>query len=320
MTTRLRALAAATVLAVAPTALLVVWLVVRDDLPARLATHFGLDGTPSAFQPAGVFVGWILPLTAVIAAAGVVVVTRLRAPGTPVLAGVLGYLAWLFAAVGADTLLSARGVADPGDIRSGAGHILALVAVGAAAGLLVWRLTPLGPRPDTTGERPPAVPVAPGERVVWLGSATSTVAGRIAGALALGGIVLLALSWFVPSDAFVLLALVGGTLLLVALAVGWCRCVHVRVDNDGVVARLGGLPWPAFATPMERIEGASVEMIEPLRWGGWGYRLGPRGSAIVVRRGPGIVLRRTGRSDLAITVDDAETAAALVDGLVAVRR
>lgn len=320
MNRQMRRFVAAVALALAPIGLALVWLVVREDLPGRLATHFGLDGTPDGFQPAGVFAAWLLPLTFAMAAAGIVLVARLRVPGVPIVVGVFGYMTWLFAAIGADTLLSARGVVDPRDIRSGAAHLVPVILLAVAAGLLLWRLTPPGPRPEGPAGRAPVYPVAPGERVVWLGSASSTLLGRIAGALMLAGLLLLALAWLVSGDALPALLTSGGAVLLAGLATGWCRSVHVRVDNDGVVARLGGMPWPVFRTPIERIEDARAELIEPLAWGGWGYRLSRRGSAIVVRRGPGVVLRRTGRADLAITVDDAETAAAVVNGLVDVRR
>jgi len=59
----------------------------------------------------------------------------------------------------------------------------------------------------------------------------------------------------------------------------------------------------------------SAEEIDPLGWGGWGVRLSRRGTAHVVRRGPGLVLGRRGGSELAITVDDPDGAAELVAAL-----
>ncbi|MFT4286051.1 DUF1648 domain-containing protein [Nocardioides sp.] len=319
MTQQVRRLAAAAAMALAPIGLVAVWLVVRDDLPDRLATHFGLDGVPDGFQSAGGFVGWLLPLVVVLGVVGVAAAVRLRVPGASVVTGLLGCLAWLFAVIGVDTLLSARGVADPREIRSGATHLLPAVLTSLAAGLLVWRLTPPGPRPETAAEDAPVLPVAPGERVVWLGSATSRAVGSAAGVVLACGVVLLAVAWTVSGAAFGTLLVLGVSLLVAGLALGWCRRVDVRVDNDGVVARLGGMPWPAFRTRIERIEGAAAEEIEPIRWGGWGHRLSRRGSAIVIRRGPGIVLHRRGSTDLAVTVDDAETGAAVISGLLASR-
>jgi hypothetical protein len=47
-------------------------------------------------------------------------------------------------------------------------------------------------------------------------------------------------------------------------------------------------------------------------FGGWGWRLGASGTGIVLRAGEGIRVGRQGKSDLTITVDDAETAVSLL--------
>ncbi len=318
MNERLRRLAAAALVAIAPVGLLVTWLVVRDDLPTRLATHFGLNGVPDGFQRVGVLMAWALPLTAALAAVGVAVVALRRLPGGDIVAGILSFLAWMFAAVCADILLSARGVVDPQAIRSGWAHTVVVILLGSAAGLLVWWLLP-SVRVGLEQRPTPAIALNPSDRVVWLSSAQSRPAGLAAAALLVAGLVLLVAAWVAGGEAGAVLAIVGGSVLPVGLAVGWCRSVVVRVGNDGVTARLGGVPWPTFRTPLESIEQASATQIEPMQWGGWGYRISRRGTAIVIRRGPGIVLCRAGRTDLAITVDDAETGASVVNGLVAAR-
>lgn len=72
--------------------------------------------------------------------------------------------------------------------------------------------------------------------------------------------------------------------------------------------------------PLRDIVRAEAIDVSPMEWGGWGYRgsqwlLGR--AAIVMRAGPGLRLDlRSGRV-LAVTVDDAGTAAGLLNDLVA---
>ena len=69
--------------------------------------------------------------------------------------------------------------------------------------------------------------------------------------------------------------------------------------------------------PREQITAAHADTIEPLAWGGWGYRITPRGRAAVVRRGPGLVLSRRDAVPFAVTVDDPQAGADLVNAVVA---
>jgi hypothetical protein len=78
----------------------------------------------------------------------------------------------------------------------------------------------------------------------------------------------------------------------------------------------GPFGFPAKQMPLERIERAEATEIDPLRWGGWGYRwAGPGRSAVVVRRGPGLVLDLRGGARFAITVDEPAPAAGLLNDL-----
>ncbi len=55
------------------------------------------------------------------------------------------------------------------------------------------------------------------------------------------------------------------------------------------------------------------DLIEPLAYGGWGWRVVPGGTAVVVRGGEALVVElRSGRR-FAVTVDGAAEAAALLN-------
>jgi len=89
------------------------------------------------------------------------------------------------------------------------------------------------------------------------------------------------------------------------------------VSQRGVFVSLGWLGAPSWSVPLSDIEAAEVENVAPMSYGGWGYRLRPGVRAIVVRGGDSLRLVRSDRDDLVLTVDDAETGAALVNSLLA---
>jgi hypothetical protein len=112
----------------------------------------------------------------------------------------------------------------------------------------------------------------------------------------------------------ILLGIVGLVLLAVA-------AVQVVVGPEGITIGLGWWGWPRRQIPFDEIARAEVLHVEPLSYGGWGYRIVAsrvltNARAIVVRRGPGIRLVREDRPDLIVTVDDAERGAGLINELL----
>ncbi|MEK8144810.1 hypothetical protein NKH18_34340 [Streptomyces sp. M10(2022)] len=51
-------------------------------------------------------------------------------------------------------------------------------------------------------------------------------------------------------------------------------------------------------------------------YGGWGYRVRPERSGVIVRSGEAIVARLSNGRDFAVTVDDSATGAALLNTLI----
>ena len=86
--------------------------------------------------------------------------------------------------------------------------------------------------------------------------------------------------------------------------------VHVRVDREAVDVRCGHIGLPRRRIPLDEVSGAQiVPLISPRSWGGWGYRWRPeKGTAVIVRRGPGIIIDLGGGHRFTVTVDDAEGA------------
>lgn len=97
---------------------------------------------------------------------------------------------------------------------------------------------------------------------------------------------------------------------------------HVRVtaDDRGLAVVYGRLGLRARFIPLAEIASASSLKLDPLEHGGWGYRGGLRvfgKAAIVVRAGDAVRLDLRDGKTLFVTVDDAATAAALLNGLIA---
>ncbi len=178
----------------------------------------------------------------------------------------------------------------------------------AAAAFLARKLWPASSR---AAHLAPSLNLEPEERAIWL--------GRVhAGAWLWIGVPLSAgLTWIVlelagaPVALFLLLS-------LVILADSFSM-LRVIVDREGLSVRYGHLGLFRQLIPLAKVDGARAMNIKPMNHGGWGYRgslllLGK--AAVVVRRGDAIEVTLRGGRQFLVTVDDAETGAALLNGLV----
>ncbi len=107
--------------------------------------------------------------------------------------------------------------------------------------------------------------------------------------------------------------LVAGVGLVVGAFGYLLSSLEVRVTEDTLTVAYGPFGWPRRVVDLSQVEDASAVMVEPMQWGGWGYRWNPRAhaTAAVIRTGPGIQLDfKDGRRFL-VTVDDAVNGAKL---------
>jgi hypothetical protein len=90
--------------------------------------------------------------------------------------------------------------------------------------------------------------------------------------------------------------------------------VAVKVDKDYVEVRCGHIGLPRRRIPLSHVVGADfAPRVTPRQWGGWGYRWRPdKGTAVIVRRGEGVVLRLGDGHTFTITVDNAEAAVRVI--------
>ncbi|MCR1784194.1 hypothetical protein KVF89_16760 [Nocardioides carbamazepini] len=303
-----RQLLAALVVLQAPVWAAGVGLALRGDVPDPVPTHWDLAGDVDGTLALPVFTVVVL---AVVGAATALALGLVAASGRRSALASLGaagatWLAWLPAALYAATLVASADAARAADVRLPLVTILLATLLPFVAALVVHRLLPSPVwREQPLPAESATLALADGERVAWVGQASSRALLVLGVVLGLGTVPL----WFAVWPA----ALAAG---LAAIAVAWVHVVTVRVDDAGVAVSWGPAQWPRVRVGLADIASAEAGDIEPLRWGGWGYRRTTRGRAAVARRGEGLVLTLRDGQRFAATVDRPEPAAELVNALV----
>ncbi|MFB7331344.1 hypothetical protein FNH09_44745 [Streptomyces adustus] len=154
---------------------------------------------------------------------------------------------------------------------------------------------------------------------IWTGRATN----RFQWLLALGGAACMALgielavdSAWTSGTAALAMAVVGCIAAGLLVLFGTLAFVHVdlKLDRESLEVRCGHIGVPRRRILLAHVADADfAPLVTPRQWGGWGYRWRPeRGTAVVVRRGEGVVLRLWDGHTFTITVDDAEAAVRVI--------
>ncbi|MEV4438356.1 hypothetical protein AB0K09_04940 [Streptomyces sp. NPDC049577] len=294
--------------ALAGAAFLTVFIARRDRLPDPVATHFSGSGGADGFTSLGSFPYESLGLL-LIPAALFAWLARLLPGARPLIALGWGVAGLLGAALVAVVLGNARAASADG-ARLGLGELAAALAVAAALGGLGFLLAGRPPAHPAGNPEPAPVPrleLRPGESAAWtrtLGSRPLLVTG--AAHLVLGVVLAPLVDWGL-----------GVGLTVVALLTCAFSGTRVMVDQHGLTVGLLGLPRPRLRIPLARITSATSRHIDPLRdLGGWGYRVVPGRSGLALRSGEALIARLANGSEFVVTVDDATTAAALLNALI----
>jgi hypothetical protein len=306
--------AVAIVVALVPLAVIVgVGSSLAGRLGPRLATHWSTGRYPDGFSGTTTSLLVFGGITVVLTVVAIIVILTVRdgraarsfAAITTIVAGMMA-LAWVVSA------LATLAASTPERATLGARMLLLLVAV--AWGLLLVPVIPAGGRPDPGTHQVPPVVVTGTERVAWVGQAGSLAFAVVGGLVVLGclvaGVVILDLGG--PSDA--LWALAAGVVAgLVALLLARVR---LSVDRRGVRLSSALLGIPLMRVPLAKVAAVSVETIDPLSWGGWGFRFAPGRRAYVTGRSEGIVVTSSGGTFSAVTIPNAEGAASVLQALI----
>lgn len=220
-----------------------------------------------------------------------------------------GFFAGLSAGV---WLVSAGLVVATGTPEPAAGAWPLLGVLCGAFGLIPFALSPRRPIGRELRSPTPML-LAEGETGAWFSTITVPVFFWLAGILTLAAVGVAALGVTLGGAG----AEGAGTLILVAVLFLAFARLRVTVDRRGLRVTSGLLRVPLRRVPLDQIVSARAETIRPLEWGGWGYRVLPGRSAILVTGGPGIVVERTNGTLFAVTVADPELPAALLTALAA---
>ncbi|WP_206791018.1 hypothetical protein [Amycolatopsis sp. MtRt-6] len=282
-------------------------------LPDPVATHW--NTAPSSATPLGVFTGACLGLGVVavlLLATTAMTALRRGRPLPRAAVGVGAGFAALPAAVLLTVLVANLDVPDWHAARSG--FVVVLFMLGAAVlGVLAALVggVPSAPEREQTANRP-SVGLRPGQRAFWAGGAANPAMlwslALIPVAIAL---VPAGLSW--P---------VAGWITLVGVVVAALTYrLSATVDAKGVTIRFGllGVPWRHLR--LDSIREATTRELSMFRDGGLGLRFNPvtGTTAYKVRGGPALELTLESGRKVLVSVDDPETAAGLVNDLLAQR-
>ncbi|MFJ9041800.1 hypothetical protein ACIRF8_35190 [Streptomyces sp. NPDC102406] len=102
-------------------------------------------------------------------------------------------------------------------------------------------------------------------------------------------------------------------LLLAAAAFLATGAVKVAASPQEVTVASALMPFLRRRIPLSRIDRASARWTRPLEIGGWGYRWKPGVQAVSLREGDALWLDLTNGTRFVITIDDAQTAADLIN-------
>lgn len=281
-----------------------------SELPDEVAVHWGTSGAPDNFaSPAGAAL-LLVALLVVLAAlsAGIALTTPRTGPGARWAPAAIEATTWGLTAMITSTLLSQR-AGDPAPDLRGWWFLAGLAA--AALGLALGALGPTTQAPPRRTPVPadaPRLPDAPAGALWWSGRAPmggATVAVVVV--LVLLGVVLgwTAGWWF---------GAIEGAAALLVLLLGSAR---VTIGSARVVVAGGLAGWPRIRVDLESVTRAEASETRIRSWGGVGLRVRPGASGYITRGGEALELHRTDDTRVVITVDDAATAAATVNTLLA---
>ena len=306
-----------------PVALAIAGIVVLlslDDLPALLAVHWDLAGSPDRFGSVAESAILIAVVSTVFAIIATLVTASLKAGSgrsyvPKVLVATSVWLsAFLVLGIGG-TVWMQRGLVDASQSPSPTLPLFIAFVAALPLAAAAWIATPSPTTVPAPASDAPTLELGADERVLWVRNATP--AATFVVVVVVGALACVAATFvgaFVGGAAVIPIVIAPALIVVVAAATLFWR---VRVDATGVVTR-SAFGLPRFVVPIAEIAEARAIELSPMReFGGWGIRVGTKGRlGIVLRAGEALEVQRHDGRVFAVTVDDAATAAALVNGLV----
>ncbi len=283
-------------------------------LPEQLASHWGpdgVDGYSSLWGMAAVAVFASAGTGAVIA--GLSVLTRGYSVFTARFGVGVGIaLGVLMTGLAVGVVAGQIGLTDPSQAETFAPAVWAAAAAGCVAGgLCGWLYRPADVERTPSADTQAADAAAASEDSSLAAEARRDAANRQSlvikismgpvswlVSLGTGAVVALSLVFIHPA-----LALLG----LPAAALLWIFCSGKALIDDAGVRVLAGGFWKLMPLEYREIGGASVQDIQAMDFGGWGYRISGAGTGFIMRSGPALVMVAS-RQKYVISMPDAQTA------------
>ncbi|MFG1921641.1 hypothetical protein [Cryptosporangium sp. NPDC048952] len=283
------------------------WLAWRDRLPERVASHWtNAGGPPDDTMTTTAALAGTASFAIAAAVAGAIVAIAVTSNSTVRGAfAMLGFVGGMAAGVWlVPTWLTLRAGSPDGAVLGG--WVTALVACSAFAAVPYFLSTP-GETPSMAAP-PQHIELRPGETGAWSRTITAPLFAWVGiGLLAMGTVQIA-----IMRSA----AALGLTPLLIAgLGIALFVRLRVTVDWRGLRVVSAALHIPLRRIPLQRIAEVGAIQVDPAEWGGWGYRWRPGKTAIVLRSGPGLAVTTTSGRRFAVTLDDPEEPAALLETL-----
>lgn len=301
-------------------AILITWILWRDRLPSELPSHWGASGPADAATASAPYLGWLAGIAAAAALVGTVLaLAPIRGKWTQrASVAATGATAGYALAIWLTSAASSIDVTNPYTVSLGAWTLLYYVA--PLYGLIQLLLLPPGDTPPVQIADAAAITamnLSPSQSVAWSRTVSTWLFAWAAVALVvLGGLI------YTPLIAAEGIVAVGWAFIpyifcLLALAV--FGAFRVTADWRGlrVTSLLLGIPLKRIAP--EHIQSVEAAVLTPSDWGGWGYRIMPGRSAVILRRGPGLVVTQSNGKQFAITLDNPEQPAGVLLSLIAQR-
>ena len=305
---RVRDVIAAVTLWVPLAVVVTTWLLWRAELPTELPRQWYSDGVSSTW-----LTGFAIVLFAVVCFGSALIASLALQNGAA--AGRRKTFLWSGFAAGlacGSWLMVAGSIITSGtstEPRVGAWPLLlmALMGYGLIPFLIAHRWV------NTEPEQPPTeVALAPTETGAWITTVTVPLF-----ALASVAMLAAAVSILIFTDRDDAGADILGAVVLLVLVVPMLAFARLRISVDWrglkVVTWILGIPLKTI--PLSEIESVRTDALEPMHWGGWGYRFMPGRSAIILRTGPGVIVNLTNGKQFALSLNAPETPAALLSTL-----
>lgn len=296
------------------------WL---KELPSPVATHWGVngvDGTGSAILFMLLPLGFAILFSCVCSSSLLAISTASGRPTSnqKLLAAANSAIAALLTVGAASSLATQRGLESAQSAPAPGWWPLIAAGAGLALGAIVWFALPAADRLVPHEIAVIELKQSETEQLFWAGTASPSKAvltslGVMVALLSIGAGVA-ALTGAETAVALLLLVL-----LLVACLGALVR-FRVSAGPQGLSA-VSVAGWPALRVGLDELAEVRLIEVNPMAdFGGWGVRWAPgRRMGIILQAGPAIEVTRRSGSALVITVDDAETAVAVLRAAMAQR-